>query len=167
MKLSFNMNADDYYLGFEYKMNKNNMVKIKPSVISIILLLIIMNVCYIILKLPIYTLLLVDIFVIVMPAGALISRKKTVKNQFNTSVILHDTHTIQTYDEGIEVINSYEKMFAPWQSIFAVKNTAKYLIVLPTYRKGVFVINKEQYAGEELDALIKLLQTKTNVEEGK
>ena len=71
------------------------------------------------------------------------------------------------YDEGVELINSYEKVFAPWQSIFAVKETPEYIIILLSFSKGMAVINKQRYAGNELDSVIGTIKSKVPIEEGK
>ena len=48
---------------------------------------------------------------------------------------------------------------APWKSVYAVKETKKELIILPTLSRGVAVISKERYKNE-LEEIIKILKSK-------
>lgn len=161
------MTADDYLVGYNYKMNKCKLANNKTFIALAILVLLCANVVLFFMNAHFVNYIITNAIIIFLLLITFNSRKNTIKKQFLSSVILNDTHTIRIYDEGLEFINSYEKIFAPWQSIFSVKMTEKYLFILPTYRKGLFVIDKQKYAGEELNALIETLQTKTSVEEGK
>lgn len=55
--------------------------------------------------------------------------------------------------------SSFEKVYAPWQSIYAIKETKSELIILPTLSRGIAVISKQRY-GKELDEIIKVLKSK-------
>ena len=46
-----------------------------------------------------------------------------------------------------------------WKSVYAVKETKKELIILPTLSRGVAVISKERYKNE-LEEIIKILKSK-------
>lgn len=164
MKLTFKMNGEEYYRAWKYKCKKgsiNNQNRIFAVILAIITV----------------------IFIVVMKAGIMlymlagmllftsvfynISEKRAVINQFNSSPINIGDHTVAIYDEGVELINSYEKVFAPWQSIFAVKETPEYIIILLSFSKGMAVINKQRYGGNELDDIISKIKSKVNIEEGK
>jgi hypothetical protein len=164
MKLTFRMNAEEFNLGMKLKLNKNNNKNTIFYIFSLSILILDIILYYAtkdILSLLIFVFYIIGLFII------LAIRNKSLKKQFLMSPILNGEHTICTYDEGIEIINSYEKIFTPWQSIFCVKETPKYLFIIPTYRKGVFVINKETYKSNELDEIIATLHSRANVEEGK
>lgn len=162
-KLTFQMTADEFYEGWKYKLKKNNYKNRIPLLIIIFILLIPASIAYI--KNAI--LLLYVLFSIALIVSARIMNKKAVKRQFFSSPTIKGEATLSTYGEGLEIINSYQKIFVPWQSIFSVKETEKLLIIMPTYRTGVFVISKERYSSNELNEIILLLKQNTTVEEGK
>ncbi len=89
----------------------------------------------------------------------MIMTKNSVMNDFQRSPILNEENTIRIYDEGLELIGSFEKVYAPWKSVYAVKETKKELIILPTLSRGVAVISKERYKNE-LEEIIKILKSK-------
>lgn len=163
MKLSFKMTADDYYQGFKLKLND---IGNKNKIISLIIVLAIFCIAGIIFGAAYYVIflaVLAAVMLILMP----LLQKNTIKKQFESSVILNGTHTICTYTDGLEIINSYEKIFVPWQSIFSVRLNENNLIIMPTFRKGIFVINRRKYQGSELDELINIIKANTAVKEGK
>lgn len=162
-KLTFQMTADEFYEGWKYKLKKNNYKNRIPLLIIILILLIPASIAYI--KNAI--LLLYVLFSIALMVSARMMNKKAVKRQFFSSPTIKGEATLSTYGEGLEIINSYQKIFVPWQSIFSVKETEKLLIIMPTYRTGVFVISKERYSSNELNEIILLLKQNTTVEEGK
>lgn len=162
-KLTFKMTAEEFYLGWKYKLKKNN--RDNKKILFSIPLLIIM------LLLTIYIKEYFFLFYFFLFSGFIIFnnsiRKKSIISQFYSSPNMSGEQTVVVYDEGIEIINSYEKMFVPWQSIFAVKQDSGNLIILPTFRKGLFVISKERYGSSELDVLISALQRNVKIEEGR
>lgn len=162
-KLTFQMTADEFYEGWKYKLKKNNYKNRIPLLIIILILLIPASIAYI--KNAI--LLLYVLFSIALMVSARMMNKKAVKRQFFSSPTIKGEATLSTYGEGLEIINSYQKIFVPWQSIFSVKETEKLLIIMPTYRTSVFVISKERYSSNELNEIILLLKQNTTVEEGK
>lgn len=163
MKLSFKMTAEDYYQGFKLKLND---IANKNKIISLIIVLAIFCIIGLIIGATYYV-----IFLAVLAAAMLILtpvlQKKAIKKQFENSIILNGMHTIYTYDEGLEIINSYEKIFVPWQSIFSVKLTENCLIIVPTFRKGIFVINRQAYQNSGLDSLINIIRSHIVIKEGK
>jgi hypothetical protein len=164
MKLTFRMNAEEFNLGMKLKLNKTKNTNKALYLFSLCIFILNILLCYAtkeILSLLIFVFYIIGLLVI------LAIRNKSLKKQFLMSPIVNGEHTIATYDEGIEIINSYEKIFAPWQSIFCVKETPKYLFIIPTYRKGVFVIDKDRYNSDKLNELISVLKIRVNVEEGK
>lgn len=155
------MTAEEFYLGWKYKLKKNN--RDNKKILYLLPLLILLSI--------IFTknyFFFVYFFVII---GFIIfnniMQKKGIISQFYSLPNMSGEQTIVLYDEGIEFINSYEKMFVPWQSIFAVKDDSGNLIILPTFRKGMFVISKERYKGSELDVIISALQRNVKIEEGR
>jgi hypothetical protein len=164
MKLTFRMTAEEFNLGMKLKLEKNNHSNRSLSII--VAILIIFDIIIFAFSKDISSIIFFAVLLILILLSA-IFRKKATQRQFNMSPILRGEHTICTYDEGLEILNGYEKIFTPWQSIFCVTETPKYLYILPTYRKGVFVINKETYKSNELDEIIATLHSRANVEEGK
>ena len=102
-----------------------------------------------------------------MGVSGVYMEKKSVIRQYEYSPIFSGEQTVRIFDEGVELINSYEKVFAPWQSVFAVMETPKYIKILPTFCKGIAVISKERYGGEELDGIMNALRSHIIVEEGR
>lgn len=162
-KLTFQMTADEFYEGWKHKLKKNNYKNRIPLLIIILILLIPASIAYI--KNAI--LLLYVLFSIALIVSARIMNKKAVKRQFFSSPTINGETTLCTYGEGLEIINSYQKIFVPWKSIFSVKETEKLLMIMPTYRTCVFVISKERYSSSELNEIISLLKQNITVEEGK
>lgn len=162
-KLTFKMTADDFYTGWKYKLKKNN----RNNTTGLFLL----PALFVFFIMTALTKKYFFLFYIILIAGFTIInsavQKKSIKTQFYSSPILTSEQTIVIYDEGIELINSYEKMFIPWRGIFAVKQDSKNLIIMPTYRKGIFVINKERYNGSDLNNIIFALQQNIRIEEGR
>lgn len=163
MKLTFQMTADEFYIGWKQKIKKNNFKDKTPLllfilfIVTALLMILTKNAFYI-------TYLILFIALIVFTK---FMNKKAITKQFYASPTVSGEATLCTYTEGLEIINSYQKIFVPWQSIFSVKETEKYLIIMPTFRTSVFVISKERYNGSELSEIIALLKQNTTVEEGK
>lgn len=157
------MTAEEFYEGWKYKLKKNNRNNKKTIFLFPLLA--------VFLCLSIYIKEYLFLFYFILFAGFLIfnhfMQKKGIMSQFNSSPIIAGEQTAVLYEEGIEFINSYEKMFVPWQSIYAVRQDSQCLIILPTYRKGLFVISKERYKGNELDSLVCALQKNIKIEEGR
>lgn len=162
MKLTFKMTGEEYYSGWKYKL-KNDRLK---KMISLILAICIFVGLLVILKsgIMIYTIAVsMLIFILFMNN----SQKKSVISQYYSSPARCCEHTICIYDEGIELINSYEKMFAPWQSIYKVKETSENIIILLSYARGVAVISKKRYFSPELENIMNTIKSHVKVEEGK
>lgn len=104
-------------------------------------------------------LLILSIMLMLFFVFKMIMTKNSVMNDFQRSPILNEENTIRIYDEGLELIGSFEKVYAPWKSVYAVKETKKELIILPTLSRGVAVISKERYKNE-LEEIIKILKSK-------
>lgn len=164
MKLTFKMTGEEYYRAWKYKCkkgsinNKNWIFSVILTIITILLVIVLKSgiLLYILAGMLLFTAIFYNM-----------SEKRSVINQFNYSPINNGDHTVAIYDEGVELINSYEKVFAPWQSIFAVKETHEYIIILLSFSKGMAVINKQRYAGNELDSVIGTIKSKVPIEEGK
>ncbi|MCM1114839.1 MAG: hypothetical protein NC397_05010 [Clostridium sp.] len=163
MKFSFNMTAEDFYIGWKYKLKKNNRNNASGILLLPVLILFFILMVYTKEFFTLSYIILVVLFMLVNHA----LQKKSIKSQFYSSPVLTGEQTIVLYDEGIELINSYEKMFVPWKGIFSIKQDSKNLIIMPTFRKGIFVINKERYSGSDLDNMIFALQQNVKIEEGK
>lgn len=157
------MTADEFYEGWKYKLKKNNY----KNRIPLLMIILIITIAATIANTKNAIILLYLLLSIVLIVTFRIMNKKAVKRQFFSSPTIAGETTLCTYGEGLEIINSYQKIFVPWQSIFSVKETEKLLIIMPTYRTGVFVISKERYSSSELNEIIALLKQKTMVEEGK
>lgn len=164
MKYSFFMNADDYYLGYKFKIKKaktgdNNFIT--SLILSVLVLL-----CFYMAD-KVYYGILFFVFMMLMSTFAAGMKKNAVKRQFSASPVLTGMHTASIYGEGLEIINGYEKIFTPWKSIYAVKNDSQRLIILPTYRKGIIVINKNSEDKSEIENFVESLKKYVSVTEGR
>lgn len=162
MKLTFKMTGEEYYSGWKCRF-KNDRLK---KMISLVFMICIFIGFLAILKSGIMLYMIVVamlIFILFMNS----SEKKSVISQYYSSPIKSNEHTVCVYDEGIELINSYEKIFSPWQSIYKVKETSENVIFLLSYARGIAVINKQRYAGPELEQIMLSVKSKVKVEEGK
>ncbi len=162
MKLTFRMTGEEYYSGWKYKF-KNERIK---KLISAILMISIFVVILIILKSS-FMIYMITVSMLIFVLFMNNTEKRSVISQFYSSPIKNCEHTVCIYDEGIELINSYEKVFTPWQSIYAVKETSKNIIILLSYSKGIAVINKQKYSGPGLEQIMSAVKSKVKVEEGK
>lgn len=158
MKLTYKMTADEFYKGYNYKIQKiglNNMAEIVSLVIIMIASIIVsvLGIVNAMVILP-FAILLCIHFVYKQ-----IAAKNSISIEFQRSIILNDENTLRLYDEGLEIFSSFEKVYAPWQSIYAIKETKSELIILPTLSRGIAVISKQRY-GKELDEIIKVLKSK-------
>lgn len=167
MKYSFKMNAEDYYIGYKYKVKKRSpRNNYDHFALKLILSAIVIFILTYLLKMGTYSFLYTAIFVVFVTIMQSL-KKKAFINQFYSSPVKTGKHTLCLYDEGLEIINAYEKIFVPWQSIYAIKNDSRMLTILPTYRKGIFTIRKTQENREELEQIINVLQNHIKIEEGK
>jgi hypothetical protein len=162
MRITFNTNEEEYYLGWKFRraMTKTNQSVALRSIIFAIVMIAIGIVCR--LNYFIYVLAL---FLIASGIFSDVMQKKSVIRTRKYSPILCSQQSLLIYDEGIELINSYEKVFAPWASIYAVEESPKYVKIMATYSKGVAVINKERYGGKELDDIMNVIKAHTMVKE--
>ena len=157
MKLTYKMTADEFYKGYNYKIQKiglNNMAEIVSLVVIMIASIVdsVLGIVNAMVILP-FAILLCILFVYKQ-----IAEKNSISIEFQRSIILNDENTLRLYDEGLEIFSSFEKVYAPWQSIYA-KETKSELIILPTLSRGIAVISKQRY-GKELDEIIKVLKSK-------
>lgn len=163
--ITFKMTGEEYYLGWKYKLNKGK-IQSKAIIPAMLLICILTVVFGFMLEFG-----TTAIFIVLFFATSLVSQmtiqKKSIIQEYNFSRVLNGDNTLRLYSEGIEIITSYEKIFTPWKSVFAVKETPKSLIILPTFRKGIFVISKERYNSEEFENILSLLKNNLTVEEGK
>mgnify|MGYP003497416766 CR=1 FL=1 len=108
MKLTYKMTADEFYKGYNYKIQKiglNNMAEI-VSLVVIIIASIIVSVLGIVnatVILP-FAILLCILFVYKQ-----ISAKNSITIEFQRSIILNDENTIRLYDEGLEIFSSFRR----------------------------------------------------------
>lgn len=158
MKLTFKMTGEEFYHGFKYKIGKTGMGE--AAQVIVILTIVIAFVVLTALKMIDFYLSVFVILLALFYIVQIVTNKKGIIRDYEMSHILNDEHTINIYDEGIELINSYEKVYVPWQSIFSFKETSKEIIILPTLSRGIAVINKERYNGSELQSLLSTLKTK-------
>lgn len=163
--ITFKMTGEEYYLGWKHKLNKGKIQN--KAVIPIMILICILIVIFGFLLEFETTAILVALFLATSVELQVNIQKKSIIQEYNFSKVLNGDNTLRLYSEGMEIITSYEKIFTPWQSIFSVKETPQFLIILPTFRKGIFVISKERYNSEEFENILSLLKRNLTVEEGK
>lgn len=162
MKLTFKMTGEEYYSGWKLKFKDERLKKIISLILAVCVF-----VGFLILLKSSFTIYMIAVFMMVLILFMNNAEKKSVISQYYSSPVKSSEHTICIYDEGIELINSYEKIFAPWQSIYAVKETAENIIILPSYARGIAVISKKKYFGPELDNIMNTIKLHVKVEEGK
>ena len=162
MTLSFKMTTADYLQGFKIKTKKCKLSK-KSISVAIALVAVMLDVSLFSLKQSYYG---VVMLVGMLLAGVLtiIGHNKQRVMMFEASPILTGEHTVIADDSALKILNSFEMMSVPWKDLYYAKLTKDLLIILPTYRKGVIVINRDTYKGEELDSLIALISTKAKLE---
>lgn len=164
MNLTFKMTGEEYYAGWKYKCNKgkirnNNFFMLITTVLFIIAYSFIFNTGFVAYMFAV-GIILISIFRIK-------AEKKSIISQFSVSPIKCGEHTLRVYDEGIELINSYEKVFAPWKSIFAVKETEQHVMILLSLSKGIAVIDKQKYAQYGLYDIMRKIKMNVQVEGGR
>lgn len=164
MKLTFKMTGEEYYLGWKYKRKKGSLNS-HALLISIIFAAVLIAIS-VLLKIDYYLYFFAGLIIVIGFLGVF-TEKKAVIREYEYSPILSKEQTVRIFDDGIELINSYEKVFAPWQSVFAVMETPKYIKILPTFCKGIAVISKERYKSDELDNIIDAVRAHIKVEEGR
>lgn len=162
MKLTFKMTGEEYYSGWKYKLKNDRLKKI---IFLILTICIFIGLLFILKSGVMLYMIAVSMLIFILFMNN--SEKKSVISQYYSSPIKNSEHTICVYDEGIELINSYEKMFAPWQSIYKVKETSENIIILLSYARGVAVISKKRYFGPELGNIMNTIKSHVKVEEGK
>lgn len=111
MKLTYKMTADEFYKGYNYKIQKiglNNMAEIVSLVVIIIASIIVsvLGVVNAMVILP-FAILLCILFVYKQ-----ISAKNSITIEFQRSIILNDENTLRLYDEGLEIFQVL-KRFMP------------------------------------------------------
>lgn len=163
--ITFKMTGEEYYLGWKHKVKKGN-IQSKALIPLLILICVLVIIFGFLLDFKSLSIIAV-LFLLNTVLSQMLIQKKSIIQEYNFSKVLNGDNTLKIYSEGIEIINSYQKIFTPWQSIFLVKETPKYIIILPTFRKGIFVISKERYKSEALDNVLSLLKKSVKVEEGK
>lgn len=163
MKYSFFMNADDYAEAFVYKLKKCR-IDYKTSIFLTVLCSIAL-ICYILID---KAFLGIAFFVIIHLLNIFTEnfKKKNVKQQFLMSPVLRGRHTLCIYDEGLEIINGYEKIFTPWESLYDYKEDDKKVIIMPSFRKGLVIINKQKENSGELNAFLTALKEHMAKKEG-
>lgn len=162
MKLTFKMTGEEYYSGWKFKFKDERLKKIISLILAVCVF-----VGFLILLKSSFTIYMIAIFMMALILFMNQSEKKSVISQYYSSPVKNNEHTICVYDEGIELINSYEKSFAPWQSIYKVKETSENIIILLSYARGIAVINKKRYFSPELDSIMNAIKSHITVEEGK
>lgn len=158
MNIKFRMTDEEFYLGWNYKKKKSKLTR-TTLLITITALCIGFFIFGIISKLYYFAITPVCIGGAIFFMGYYFE-KKSIMQEYRFSPYINGEYTLHLIDEGLSIVSSYEKLFVPYGNIFAFEDTKDYVYLIPTFRKGIFVINKERYAGEELDNAIKFLNEK-------
>lgn len=164
-KITFTMNADDYYIGLKFKNKKIKSRNLLTSILCIVFAIVIVLYTVFLVKNPF--LYFFAFLIALLPIYRSALEKKVVKNNFNQSIVLTGEQTLCVSENGIEIINGFEKIYCPYGTILGIEDTKDYLIIAPVIKKGVFTINKQRYASQELDEIVKILKEKENVEGAK
>ena len=161
MRLTFKMTPDDYFEGFILKTKickiKNRALPIIPLIIGLIL-----DASLFLQKELYYGFAMLGLLIL-FAVLSVISYYKRKVYLYENSVILTGRHTIVAEEDSLQILNSFEKMVVPWNSVYYVKLTKDLLIIIPTYRKGLVVINRNDYSGDELDNIIDFIKSKVDV----
>lgn len=107
MKLTFKMTADEFYKGYNYKIQKiglNNVAEIVSLVVIMIASIVacVLGVVNAMVILP-FAILLCILFVYKQ-----IAAKNSISTEFQRSIILNDENTLRLYDEGLEIFSSFD-----------------------------------------------------------
>lgn len=163
MKLTFKMTGEEYYLAWKYRKKKlNNFLGIAFYIILAITFIAL----FIVLKID-TNIIFLSAMIFIAAFIPKFAEKKAIIRGYELSVTQNTEHTIRIYDEGIELFNSYKKVFAPWKSIYAVEETDDYLKIFLNFGSGWAVINKKRYAGRELDDITEAIKKHVKTEGGR
>ena len=163
MNLTYKMTPREYYLGWKYRRQKHNKFEKYKFRLIIALFIIMMLIA---MRINIY-LFLFAFFMILFVIFLYAMQKKTVMRMYGESPVCNCEHTVSVSDEGIELINSFERKFIPWQSVYAVCETPEFLLILPGRSTSSEVISKQRYASAEYDAVASAIKAHVKVEEGR
>lgn len=154
MEINFIMSAQDYLTALRARNKKIN----NPTKSNIVFIL--LSVC-LIAALTVISVLTKDsfyagtfgIFLIITVIFRYVNEKRSIMKAYDESPVVQSMHTIRTYRDGLEIINSYEKLFVPWEGIYMSENTDSHFIIMPSYGH-VYAIDKHKYASQTLDNII-------------
>lgn len=68
-------------------------------------------------------------------------------------------HTLMLKDDGLQLVNGFEKVFLPWDSIVFAKEDENFLVVELFYKRGIYVINKNRYSSPNLSVILEKIKT--------
>lgn len=162
MKHTFKMTPDDYNAILEYR-NKKCFGKSKGRQLTAMLAVTVALAAAL-------TFVNWGMCLIVLAAGLasatlfIFSRKLNNRSFYRSSPVALSEHTLLAGSDGMEIINSYEKLFVPWGSVLSIKETKEHLLILPTCIKGAAAINKNQCDGETMNELISVLKQNVKFE---
>ncbi len=156
MKITFQMTENEFYLGWKYKNNTGKMSNYAGAVLVAVICLCVSAVG-VARALPFLAVTGICISGAVL-FGTFNRQKKRVMQEYRYSAVINGEHTIIADNDRITLINSFEKMSVPYSKIFAFKETKDYLFIMPTFRKGIAVINKERYGGDDLTKIAEVLK---------
>lgn len=162
MSLTFRMTAEDYNAVWEYKNKKCLGINKTRQILIFILSIVLLAVCAYFYS--IYLFVSVSALGIAALAASAAARKRRSENIFLHSPVLMSEFTVKTDEKQLQIINGYEKISVPWQSVFSVKETKKHILILPTYMKGSVAINKESCRGKDLENLLSVLKENCKTE---
>ena len=165
MVFKYRMTAEEYYIGYKYKLKRGKLPD--TMLISTVIMAAVMFLLAMEFELGmVYAVFLAVIPVIMLFAETAV-KKKTVLRNYNMLPQLNSQQSIHLCEDGIKLYNSFEKVYVKWERVFAVKETPKYLIIIFSFRNGIAVIDKEKWQSEQLNEIIGALHDNTYVEEGK
>lgn len=156
MTFDFRMTQEEYLLGCNYRAGRQsikNVAGIKSFVFSLatLLVLVLTGADTVLFLLPLILI------------GFGIFERKSVNaayaKEYGAKPFLYGVQQITCDENKIKVQNAFEKYSSAYADIFAVRVTKKKIIILFTYRRGVFVINREKYA-DECEKLLELFAEK-------
>lgn len=165
MVFKYKMTAEEYYIGYKYKLKKGKLPD--TMLISTVIMAAVMFLLAMEFELGMFYAVFLAVIPVIMLFAEIAVKKKTVLRNYNMLPQLNSQQSIHLCEDGIKLYNSFEKVYVKWERIFAVKETPKYLIIIFSFRNGIAVIDKEKWQSEQLNEIIDALHDNTFVEEGK
>ena len=157
MTIDFHMSQQEYLRGCRYKMKKQAPWRV-PGLPAFLLAAVTLAFAFLMRADTLY--LLLPAILVGFGVAEQLRINAAFVGDFNTKPYLYGEQRLTVEDGGVRVQNGFEKLYTDFHKIYAVKCTKKEIILLLTYRKGVYVINREAQDAAAITALLTALRAK-------